>query len=281
MSAAPKTADVAAQLSLQAFEECEPLFRWAGGKRRLLSQIEPLLPKKFNSYYEPFCGGAALFFKLRPAQALLNDKNEELINCYNQVKEHPEFVISELLALKNNKTSYYRIRGNVPTTAVGRAARFIYLVTLSFNGIYRVNSSGEFNVPYSHRNEHTFDADAIRSVSKALSSATLSSGDFEVAVQNAKKDDLVYFDPPYTVAHGNNGFVQYNEKILSWDDQIRLAQVARNLAKRGCHIIVSNADHASVEELYNDFRKERVSRFSGVGGPSTTRKQITEFVFIK
>jgi DNA adenine methylase len=262
-------------------EKCPPLFRWAGGKRRLLSQILPLVPKTFNRYYEPFCGGAALFFNLQPPNAILGDKNEELINCYRQVKNSPEEVIIALGKLKNSEEDYYLIRNVVPTGRIERAARLIYLMELSFNGIYRVNSKGEFNVPYSHKTKRKFDFERIRKVSRSLAGVKLACGGFEETVADAKPGDLIYFDPPYTVAHGNNGFVQYNERIFSWSNQEELAKLAANLAEKGCHVIVSNADHKSISEIYADFKFFSVSRHSGVGGPAKSRKHITEFVFIK
>jgi len=149
-----------------AVEKCPPLFRWAGGKRRLLSQIVPLLPKSYNRYYEPFCGGAAMFFSLRPVDAILSDKNEELINCYRQVKTDPEQVILALQKLANTESEYYEIREAIPKSLPARAARLIYLMALSFNGIYRVNSEGKFNVPYGSKRKKTFDFDRIRNVSK-------------------------------------------------------------------------------------------------------------------
>ena len=262
-------------------EKCQPLFRWAGGKRRLVSQILPFLPLKYNHYYEPFCGGAALFFELRPTDATLGDKNEELINCYQQVKEHPEEVVTALHKLKNTKTDYYEIRGYIPKSDVGRAARLIYLMALSFNGIYRVNSDGKFNVPYGSKNKRKFDFERIRNVSKALANVELVHGDFETTVERARKGDLVYFDPPYTVAHGNNGFIQYNEKIFSWADQVKLAKLAKQLAERGCNVIISNAAHTSIGEIYSAFKTQIVVRHSGIGALPKARKYIAEFVFTK
>ena len=274
--------NITTQLPLSAaLEKCPPLFRWAGGKRRLLGQILPLLPKNYNRYYEVFAGGAALFFELRPIDTLLADKNEDLINCYRQVKEHPEEVIEALHKLKNTKTDYYEIRSSIPRSLIGRAARLVYLMTLSFNGIYRVNSGGEFNVPYGSKIKKKFDFERIRKVSKALAKVELVCGDFEDAVSEAKAGDLIYFDPPYTVAHGNNGFIQYNERIFSWADQVRLAKLAEKLAERGCKVVISNADHASIGKIYSDFKMERVNRHSGIGGLPKTRKHITEFVFTK
>jgi len=270
------------QLSLDSsLEKCPPLFRWAGGKRRLISQILPLLPKRFDNYYEPFCGGAALFFALRPPNATLADKNEELINCYQRVKENPEDVIETLRKLTNTKDDYYKIRKSIPKSRIARAARLIYLMELSFNGLYRVNSDGKFNVPYGDRIEKEFDFERIRQVSRAFVDVDFLFADFATTVKKAKEGDLVYFDPPYTVAHGNNGFIQYNEKILRWEDQERLSKLARRLAERGCHVVISNADHPSVEKLYPDFVTHRVERHSGIGGLNESRKRIKEFLFIK
>lgn len=262
-------------------EKCPPLFRWAGGKRRLISQIFPLIPKQYNHYYEPFCGGAALFFHLRPRQATLGDKNEELINCYQQVKNRPEEVIAALGKFKNTKTEYYKARATLPVGLVDRAARLIYLMELSFNGIYRVNSDGGFNVPYGNKSKKKFNFEKIRNVSRALADVKLVCGGFEKTVSGAQPGDLIYFDPPYTVAHGNNGFIQYNEKIFSWHDQEKLAKLADELIQRGCKVIVSNAEHASIENIYSTFKVHRVNRHSGIGGPVKTRKHISEYVFTK
>jgi DNA adenine methylase len=199
-------------LSAGEIEKCPPLFRWAGGKRRLLSQILPLLPPKYNHYYEPFCGGAALFFELRPASATLCDKNEELINCYQQVKERPEEVIAAFQKLKRNETTYYEVRERVPQNPIARAARLIYLMALSFNGIYRVNSKGKFNVPCGSKTAKAYDIERIRKVSKALVGVELVNGDFETAVTKAGDGDLVYFDPPYVV-----DYLRYNAALLSYN----------------------------------------------------------------
>lgn len=265
---------------LDLFGASEPLFRWAGGKRRLLRQIIPLIPR-FNHYYEPFCGGAALFFSLRPPRATLGDKNEELINCYIQVRNQPEEVIASLQCLQNSEAEYYRIREISLENKIDRAARFIYLMELSFNGLYRVNSDGKFNVPYGQKPEKKIDFEKIRKVSQAFENVDFVCRDFQTTVADAKFGDLVYFDPPYTVSHGNNGFVQYNENIFSWKDQIKLANVADGLVHRGCTVIVSNAEHDLIQELYTNFKTHRVIRHSGIGGLPKTRKHIREFVFTK
>ena len=258
-----------------------PLIKWPGGKRSLVPEILKRVPKTFGTYYEPFFGGGALFFKLNPAKAILGDLNEELINCYRCVKESPDELIRAIRRHKNTEADYYRIRDSSPRTPLTRAARFLYLTRLSFNGIHRVNLRGQFNVPYGWKTHlESVDADALLDASKSLQHATLRCGDFECSTADAQPGDLIYFDPPYTVAHSNNGFVKYNERIFSWADQVRLAEHAQQLSDRGCHVLVSNADHSSVSELYPKAENVIVERFSVIAASSQHRRQITESLFV-
>lgn len=256
-----------------------PLIKWAGGKRSLSAQIRPLV-EGYRRYYEPFFGGGAIFFDLTPKQSVLSDLNPELINCYEVTKTQPDELIRKLRTLKNTEELYYRVRASAPRTPVTRAARFIYLCSLSFNGIYRVNQAGQFNVPYGHKS-HVIpcDAELIRNVSQQLQSSQLLCADFETIAMRATRGDCVYFDPPYTVAHGNNGFLKYNEKIFSWKDQERLETVALNLANRGVKVVISNADHPSIRKLYKAFRVQTVERWSVISGSADGRKNITECIF--
>ena len=257
-----------------------PFLKWPGGKRAILEHLLPLTPSNFNSYFEPFLGGGALFFALQPGRGVLADNNPELINCYIQVRDNPDDLMEHLARLQNSAQDYYRIRSWVPKCPIERAARLIYLTTLAFNGIHRLNLKGEFNVPYSYRTHlQPCDPCKIRSASEALSSLRIICGDFESAIEDAKQGDLVYLDPPYTVAHGNNGFLKYNSKIFSWNDQVRLANLARQLAARGCKVIVSNANHPSIVDLYTDFQMHLVERYSVIAASSQFRRQITECVF--
>jgi len=257
-----------------------PLLKWPGGKRNLLNDILPFVPPSFNRYFEPFFGGGALFFALQPKRAYLSDKNSDLVRAYSQVRDEPERVIRELRKLKNSEREYYRVRPIVPKSDAARAARFIYLITLAFNGIYRVNLKGEFNVPYGYKTHlDPCDEKRIKAASAVLKSAVIRDLDFEKALSTADKGDFVYLDPPYTVAHGNNGFVKYNAKIFSWEDQLRLARVAKELAAKGCTVIVSNADHSSIRTLYSDFIEARVQRRSIIAASSDFRSRITECIF--
>lgn len=225
-------------------------------------------------------GGGALFFKLRPKNAVLSDKNVELMNCYQQIRDHPTDVISYLSKMKNTKDEYYVIRENMPKDDLARAARIIYLMALSFNGIYRVNLQGKFNVPYGDNKKIVFyDAGKIYAISGILANTEIRVGDFKDAVLGANAGDFVYLDPPYTVMHNNNGFIKYNDHIFSWEDQVRLASVAKDLVERGCKVIVSNADHSSVEKLYSSFQMQKVTRSSIISASPKFRHNITECLF--
>lgn len=257
-----------------------PLIKWPGGKRELVKKIISLLPTRSQTYYEPFLGGAALFFAMQPTKSVLSDSNEELINLYRQVRDSPNELIKIMQTLRNTKEDYYNIRNKSFRSPLKRAARLLYLTTLSFNGIHRVNLKGIFNVPYGYKTHlAAYDEDRILAASRALARAKLKVADFEAATKNAKKGDLIYFDPPYTVAHANNGFLKYNEKIFSWHDQVRLAEHARLLVRRGCHVVISNADHQSVQKLYLDFEHTRVERFSRIAASREHRKKISEVLY--
>jgi len=260
--------------------KCLPMLKWAGGKRRVIRHIIPIMGRyKFNRYFEPFLGGGALFFATQPEHSVLSDTNEELINCYTYVRDYPELVIRQLKTMKNTEEDYYRIRSEQPTDDLVRAARVIYLTTLSFNGIYRLNLRGEFNVPYGHKvHLNPCDETRIMAVSNALRNAQILCSDFEAIVENAQRGDLIYFDPPYTIIHGN-GFVKYNSNVFTWEDQIRLANTARRLVQRGCHVIVSNADAPEIIELYSDFKFVRLERPSVIAASGEHRRKITESIF--
>jgi DNA adenine methylase len=257
-----------------------PLVKWPGGKRALVRKLISTLPRRIDRYFEPFVGGGALFFALQPPNSYLSDTNEELINLYSQVRDEPLALIRLLRRYPNTEADYYVVRDQRPRSALRRAARLLYLTTLSFNGIHRVNLQGEFNVPYGYKTHlATCDEARLLSTARALRRTHLRVADFEVATEHATKGDLVYFDPPYTVAHAHNGFVKYNEKIFSWDDQVRLASHARALANRGCHVVISNARHSSVHALYSGFNSVRVRRASRIAASAKHRRDIFEAVY--
>lgn len=258
----------------------DPLLKWPGSKRLLLKHFFRLVPQRFERYYEPFFGGGSLFFALRPDKAVLSDINTDLINCYLHVRNFPEELISRLARIDTDRETYYSVRKQNPDNAMEQAVKFLYLTGLAFNGIYRVNLAGRFNVPYGDGIvSRSCDPDKIRAVSASLATAEIQCADFQDVALLAVQGDFVYFDPPYTVAHANNGFIEYNARIFSWQDQERLASVARELADRGCHVLVSNADHPSIHNLYPSFEFSTIYRASTVAASRAHRRQISECLF--
>jgi len=257
-----------------------PLLKWPGGKRELAPKIAEVFPDHFGKYLEPFAGGAALFFYLMPSTAILSDKNNDLMNLYEQVRDCPHALLECLAHLSNDQETYYQVRSSIPNTTIERAARLYYLMLLSFNGIYRVNLRGRFNVPYGHKTHlQVVDESRVLMASQALQRAEILCLDFESAARPAKSGDLVYFDPPYTVAHSHNGFLKYNEDIFSFEDQRRLARCASDLVRRGCFVAVSNAAHCSVSSLYSDFNIKEIRRTSKIAAKAQHRKEVTEHLY--
>ena len=259
----------------------KPFLRWAGGKTWLIKYLTNFLSTiKFNDYHEPFLGGGSVFFSLQPQKAFLSDLNYELIGTYVQVKANVEEVIHELSKFKNNATYYYEVRSKMFTNEAQKAAKFIYLNQTSFNGIYRVNLKGEYNVPFGYRTKNFFDPTGLRLVSKALASVELKHSDFMNSLNNVKENDLVFVDPPYTVAHENNGFIKYNQKIFAWEDQQRLSLYIKAVVARGANYIMTNAAHKSIEDLYNDFGDStKLQRASLIGGKGAKRSKYNELLY--
>lgn len=261
--------------------------RWTGSKRWFIKDhIQNFLPDKFNNYHEPFLGGGSAFFFIK--QSLENDKrkfflsdtNEELINAYEQIRDNYEEVIKCLKQFKNTKEDYYKIRNYKPRDYSKKAARFIYLNRTSFNGIYRVNANGVYNVPYGHRPRVDFVTEKLlRDVSKILEGVTFSIHSFEKSLESVEKGDLIFLDPPYTVAHENNGFIEYNQKLFSWSDQEKLKRIIERIIQKNAFFILTNASHSSIESLYKDIANITVfSRPSIVGGRTKTRGIYNEFI---
>lgn len=259
-----------------------PFLKWAGGKRWLAPRLVDSMPK-FSRYFEPFVGGGSLFFALEPRSAVLGDVNPALMNCYRAVRGRCSEVISVLKRLKWSETEYYNVRDRYAEEAdpVKRAAYFIYLNRTCWNGLYRENRHGRFNVPMresSYRGA-IFDEEHLRAAHRVLSRARLVCGDFEKTVEGARKGAFVYFDPPYIMSRENNGFIRYNAEIFGPADESRLAQVACSLARRGLHVVASNAAHSWIKELYDGpFYKEEVVRRSVIAADPTYRRPFGELV---
>ena len=260
----------------------KPFLRWTGSKNWLVkSDLINYLPTNFNNYHECFLGGGAVFFSLNTEKkAFLYDINKDLIEAYTEIRDNVELIIKTLKKLKNSEEEYYRIRKSKALKSHTRVAKFIYLNKCSFNGIYRVNSSGTYNVPYGKRkNVDIVCEDNLRKVSQSLQNVTIKAIDFKETIKDVKKGDLVFLDPPYTVAHENNGFIEYNQKLFSWENQIELKDFIKSISRKGAYFILTNASHLSIRELYNEIGEiHTLSRYSQVGGRNKTRGMYNELV---
>lgn len=259
----------------------QPFLKWAGGKRWLFTpSFVDGLPK-FERYIEPFLGGGAGFFALEPGAALLSDVNADLIELYQTIRDQPEAMADSMQRhqVLHTKDYYYEIRAQVPRLPVERASRTLYLNRTCWNGLYRLNQKGEFNVPIGTKDSIVIPGESFEAISKVLQSADIRTQDFEKTIDAASEGDLLFVDPPYTVKHNMNGFVKYNESIFSWSDQIRLKEALVRARDRAASIIITNADHASVRELYRDIgTHSSVTRSSVISGKSTGRSKITELM---
>ena len=258
-----------------------PVLKWPGGKRSLVSAIEPFLDRPYDRLVEPFCGGAALFFHLRPPAALLADRNAELINAYVQIRDNVEDLVDRLKGMRNTEEAYYQLRDRKPRTALTRAARFVYLMQLSFNGIYRENLRGDFNVPYGYKTWLTAcDEERLCAASLALQGTECEAQTYGETMESLRETDLVYVDPPYTVSHNDNGFIKYNRTLFSWDDQGGLAVACEQARRKGSLVIVSNADHSEIRALYPEFEYHQLNRFCPISGSAGGRKHVTEALLV-
>lgn len=257
-----------------------PFLKWAGGKQWLAPRLVAALPDFEGRYFEPFVGGGSLFFALSPERAFLSDANSELICCYGAVRDDADRVIRRLRQFEFTKDCYHRVRSSRPRSPVGRAARFLYLNRTCWNGLYRVNQLGEFNVPMGKFGTPPdfVQAERLREAREALRGVRLVCDDFERATRGAREGDFVYLDPPYVVTHENNGFIRYNESIFSWEDQNRLATCAARLAQRGVNVVVSNAAHKTIRVLYEGFEIRRIRRKSLLAADGSRRRTITEYL---
>jgi DNA adenine methylase len=259
-----------------------PFLKWPGGKRWFVQNYSNYFPTTFNKYIEPFLGSGAVFFHLQPNKALLSDINPELINAYQGLKENRLSVVRSLLYHQrcHSASHYYKIRAAKPKKLYQEASRMIYLNRTCFNGIYRVNKQGNFNVPIGTRTKIILDTDNFELTSNLLRTATLSVSDFADSISSASTNDLVFADPPYTVRHNLNGFVKYNENLFSWNDQVRLAKALFRAKEQGAKIVATNANHDSVRKLYENqgFHFKTVSRYSSIAASAANRKLYEELV---
>jgi DNA adenine methylase len=261
-----------------------PFLKWAGGKGQLIEQFRPLLPRTYERYFEPFVGSAAVFFALRPRAATLSDVNRELVDCYVAVQKHVEEVVAALGRHEYDPEQYYRVREIDPASLplAERAARTIYLNKTGYNGLYRVNRKGRFNVPFGRYTNpgfrHPDSLENLRACSRALRRVKLDVRDFGDVVRHARAGDFVYFDPPYVPVSETSAFTSYVPGGFGAAEQERLADVVRRLSDRGVRVMLSNSDTPAVRALYRGFRIETVHASRSINSKVDRRGKIGEVV---
>ena len=258
-----------------------PFLKWVGGKRQLIPSLERMLPRRMNRYFEPFVGGGALFFHLKPVKAALFDINRELIDTYRSVRDVVEGLIGELRSMPHSEEHFYALRNVRPDelSVVQRAARMIYLNRTGFNGLYRVNREGRFNVPFGrYANPTICDPENLRACSASLKGAEIVSRSFDEIEEIAAPGDFVYFDPPYVPASPTASFTSYAADGFRMADQERLANLFRRLAERGVNAMLSNSDTPITRELYEGCFGQRVMARRNVNCDPTRRGAVGELV---
>ena len=271
--------------------KAKPFVKWAGGKRQIIDKLLKHVPIEYNTYYEPFVGGGALLFELSPKNAVINDSNKELINVYKMISTDNGY--EEVVKLLNNyekkhsEKFFYQIR-NIDKdkkkfeklTDAERAARTIYLNKACFNGLYRVNSKGEFNVPFNKKTKiNTYDSQnmILAYVYFQANNIKMLSYDFEEAVKDGKKGDFIYFDPPYD-SENKDTFNSYTEDGFGKDEQIRLAKVYKELADRGCYVMLSNHNTTLINELYKDYNINVITAKRNINSKGEKRGAVEEVI---
>ncbi len=268
----------------------QPFLKWAGGKRQLVSKIRDYIPRRFELYFEPFVGAGAVLFDLQPHTALINDANRELINCYRVIKRDPAGLIAHVRQHRNTKTYFYNLRSldRDPSfkklSPIERASRIIFLNKTCYNGLFRVNSQGHFNVPFgNYSNPVIVDEVVIRAVSRYLTGAhiEISNDDFEAALSGASRGDFVYLDPPYDPLSDTASFTGYNLNSFGSDEQRRLKAVCDDLTGRKCKVLLSNSDTEFIRELYGDTSRYtivEVAASRNINSVATARGKISELL---
>ena len=264
-----------------------PILKWVGGKRQLLTDILPRIPENCSTYVEPFVGGGAVFFELQPKKAIINDLNAELINVYSLVRDSPVEFLRELEhhAQRNDKDYFYKIRSMdrqldyEQVNPIQRAARILYLNKTCYNGLYRVNSAGQFNTPYGkYKNPKIVDGAAIRAMSKYLNrkGIKICQGDYKAVLKGLRKGAFVYFDPPYLPLSSSASFTGYTQGGFTYKQQQELKRECDKLRKRGIAFLLSNSDCPEIRQLYSDYTIVTVKAKRNVNSNGSARGEINE-----
>jgi DNA adenine methylase len=282
--------DLLGQTMVAVNKLVKPFLKWAGGKRQLVPLIvENYIPKNYNyqTYYEPFLGGGALLFALQPKKAVINDSNTELINCYKIVRDSVDELIDDLKSHENNEEYYYAIRDwdreetFQDKTPVQRASRIIFLNKTCYNGLFRVNSQGQFNVPFGkYKNPNILDVAVLKAVSKYLNDNEIKilNLDFQDALKDAKRGDFVYLDPPYDPVSDTASFTVYDVNGFNKDEQIRLKDTFDDLDRRGCKVLLSNAYTNFITDLYEGYKYTKISAIRAINSNAKKRGKVDEIL---
>lgn len=258
-----------------------PFLKWPGGKRWLTQKIINKMPKIEGKYIEPFLGGGALFFALQPSNATISDINSELIETYMIMRDHPKELREKMLYHQRHhcKEYYYKMRATRPRTSVNRAGRFLYLNRTCFNGMYRVNGKGEFNVPKGSKDYFINDIDMFEKYAKVLRNIEIQVNDFSVIIDSSNSGDFIFADPPYAMNNGTQ-FVKYNDELFTWDDQKRLFYSLQQAYKRGVHIVLTNVFCEEIEKMYRDagFYVTELVRSCSISGKVSKRQKVKELL---
>lgn len=279
MQALSKTKDI------QDSPSARPFLKWVGGKRQLLPELQARLPKKFGRYFEPMIGGGALFFSLQPDKAIISDINEELVNTYQVIQSDVEALIKDLKQHKHEEDYFYDLRDKDRSPHykrwgyVKRASRFIYLNKTCFNGLYRVNSKGQFNSPFGdYKNPTIVDEENLLICSEALRNVTIKQAPFTSVLNSAKKGDFVYFDPPYVPLSTTSNFTSYSKDGFAADLQTELRDICQALHEKGVLFMLSNSSAPLVHELYREFAIEEVDARRQVNSVASKRGPVKEVI---
>jgi len=268
-------------LQPQATVQSQPFLKWAGGKTQLLAELIARRPAAYNVYYEPFLGSGAFYFALSPVQAVLSDINDDLVNAFQVVRDNPEDLINKLSTYENSKDFFYEMRaldaGSL--SSLDRAARLIYLNRTCFNGLYRVNKQGQFNVPFAnYKNPNFVQGPKLLADSNLLQGANIQHASFGTVLESAKKGDFVYLDPPYFPLGGYSDFKRYNKEQFHKEDHEKLAELYNQLSDRGCYVMLSNSDTPFTRELYKNWRIDIVYAKRMINCDATKRGEVTEII---
>lgn len=264
-----------------------PFLKWAGGKRQLLPELFEHMPNKYNSYYEPFIGGGALLFALQPKKAVISDSNQELISCYTVIRDSLDELIEDLRGHRNEEKYFYQIREwdrqdtFKSKTLVQKASRIIFLNKTCYNGLFRVNSQGQFNAPFGrYKNPNILDEAVLKAVSSYLNAAEVEilNQDFSKTVTNSKKNDFIYFDPPYDPVSNTASFTGYDINGFNKGEQKRLKETFDSLSKKGCKVMLSNAYTDFIRDLYKDYRCIQVKATRAINSKASRRGKIDEIL---